>query len=871
MFFARKLRAAGTMVILVPLMALPASALAAKPPSGGGGSGSCGSKSDKTAPTVSIASPASGTTYITAQTVTITASASDNVGIAKVEFYRNGALQSTDTTAPFSHAWSITSATNGSHSWTAKAYDCSANNNSATSSAVNLTVNISAGDTTAPSTAITTPISGTTYTSAQTVTVNASASDNVGVARVEFYRNSVLQSTDTTSPYTHAWSVSSSVNGNHSWTSKAFDAAGNNTSSSPISLTVNIGTTDTTAPTVSITSPASGTTYTTSQTVAINASASDNVGVSRVEFYKGGVLQSTDTTSPYSHAWSVSSSLNGSHSWTAKAFDAAGNNTTSAAISLNVSITSSAPTVSIASPLSGSLYSSATTVSINATATDDVGVSRVEFYKGGVLQSTDTTSPYSHAWSVSSTNNGTSSWTAKAFDAAGNSTTSSAVNVTVNISSTAGAHLWSRQFGGTAGTDTAAGRLTAIDPNGEVLVVSSVYGTVDFGAGAHTSTGGIVLAKYSANGQEVRWSRQWTRQSTAEFMPTGLVVNADGSAVVSGYFYGIVDFGGGVTMTGAGGYDMFLIKFSSAGNYQWSQRIGGTGSETPASLAKDGSGNLYLTGWIQGSVNLGGAALSSNGGSRDIFLAKYNSSGALVWQRNYGGTSTDQGVAVAVDTSGNPTISGFFQGSINFGDGTRTSVGLDDIFVASFFNDGVLVRSWREGGTGRDQGRAVGIDGGGNLVLAASFDGTATIAGQSLTSAGASDIALARYNSSGVSQWARRYGGSYTDLVNGLAVNAAGDIAITGTFISWISLSVDHFGGDGSVDVFIAKYTSSGAHRWSMTAGESWDDYGNGVAMDASSGEVVVTGSFYSGIDLGGGLLSTTTGSTDAFLARYAP
>jgi hypothetical protein len=868
MSFGRKLRAAGAVVSIAAALAAPISAMAAKPGGGGGGGNTgCGGKPDRTAPTISISSPASGTTYTTAQTVTVNATASDNVGITQVEFYRNGVLQSTDTVAPYSHAWSITSASNGSHSWTAKAFDCS---NSTTSSPVSLTVNIATGDTSPPSTSITSPSSGTTYTTAQTVTVNASASDNVGVARVEFYRNAILQSTDTTSPYSHAWSVTSSSNGNHSWTSKAFDAAGNNTLSSPISLSVNISTGDTTPPTVSITSPASGTTYTTSQTVTINASASDNVGVSRVEFYKGGVLQSTDTTSPYSHAWSITSANNGSHSWTAKAFDAAGNSTTSSPVSLNVNITNNAPTVSITSPLSGSLYSTATTVSINATATDDVGVSRVEFYKGGVLQSTDTTAPYSHAWSITSTNNGTHSWTAKAFDAAGNSNTSSAVNVTVNISSTAGAHLWSRQFGGAAGTDTAAGRLTAIDPDGEVLVASSVYGTVDFGAGAHTSTGGIVLAKYSANGQEVRWSRQWTRTSTAEFMPTGLVVNADGSVVVAGYFYGTVDFGGGVTMTSAGGYDIFLVKYSSTGNYVWSQRYGSTGSETPASLARDGSGNLYVTGWIQGSASLGGTALSTSNGSRDIFLAKYNASGGFAWQRSYGGTTTDQGMSVAVDANGNPSISGFFQGSINFGDGTRTSAGLDDAFVASFFSDGILVRSWREGGAGREQGRAVAIDGSGNLVLASSFEGTATFAGQSLTSSGNIDIALTRYDSSGVPLWARRYGGSNTDMVNGLAVNAAGDIAITGTFLSWINLGIDHFGGDGSVDVFIAKYTASGSRRWSRTAGVSWDDYGNGIAMN-TGGEIVATGSFYSGIDLGGGLLSTTTGSTDAFLARYAP
>src|ERR1043166_4411757 len=94
-------------------------------------------------PTVSIASPASGTTYTTANTVTITASATANSkggSITKVEFYDGGVLKATDTTSPYTYGWAITSASNGTHAWTAKAYD--SNGNITLSSPVNLTVNI---------------------------------------------------------------------------------------------------------------------------------------------------------------------------------------------------------------------------------------------------------------------------------------------------------------------------------------------------------------------------------------------------------------------------------------------------------------------------------------------------------------------------------------------------------------------------------------------------------------------------------------------------------------------------------------------------------------------------------------------------------
>ena len=829
-----------------------------------------GGGKDKIAPSVSITSPASGAGYTAAQTVNIAASASDNIGVSKVEFYQNGVLKCTDTSSPYGCAWSFTSSNNGTHSWTAKAFD--ATRNAATCSAVSLTVNIATADTTAPTVSISSPTSGTTYTTAQTVTVAASASDNVGVNKVEFYKDGALQSTDTVSPFSHAWPVSSSTNGSHRWMAKAYDAMGNNKTSTETSLTVNIATTDTTAPTVSISSPTSGTTYTSAQTVTLVASASDNVGVSKVEFYRNGALQSTDTASPFSHAWSVSSSSNGTHSWTAKAFDAAGNAATSSTVSLTVNIATTdttAPTVSLSSPTSGTTYTIAQTVAITASASDNVGVSKVEFYDGATLKGTDTAAPYSYSWSISSAANGSHSWTAKAYDAAGNSKVSTAVSLSVNIATAStGAHLWSLQFGGDTTADVAAGQATAIDSWGNVFVAAQVSGAVEFGDGLKTSKGGIMLAKYSASG-DIQWSRLWTRQESAEFYPRGLIVNPDGSVVVTGYFFGTIDFGG-AALTSAGGYDMYLVKYSSTGQYQWAKRFGSTGSEAAQALAVDASGNLFLTGYIQGAATLGGSTLNTVSGSRDVFVAKYSSSGAHLWSKSFGGSSTDEGLGIAVDGSGSPWFTGSFQGTIDFGDGSLTSAGYTDAFIANFSANGTFPYSWREGGASRDSGRRIAMDGFGNVVLAAHFEGSVNFSGQPLTSAGYVDIALAQYSPTGAVQWVRKLGGSNNDAVNGLAVNASGEIAATGTFLSWIDVGGAYHFGNGSTDVFIAKYDASGALLWSKGAGVDWDDYSNSIALD-DAGEVVATGSFYKGIDLGGGLMSTVVGSTDGYLVRYAP
>src|SRR4030042_214292 len=128
---------------------------------------------DTIPPTVSITSPPNNTTYTTAQTVTISASASDNVGVTKVEFYDGTTLKGTDTASPYTYSWSFTSANNGTHTWTAKAYDAA--NNASTSSGVNLVVNISASDTTPPTGSITIN-GGAAYANTFSVSLTLSAS-----------------------------------------------------------------------------------------------------------------------------------------------------------------------------------------------------------------------------------------------------------------------------------------------------------------------------------------------------------------------------------------------------------------------------------------------------------------------------------------------------------------------------------------------------------------------------------------------------------------------------------------------------------------------------------------------------------------------
>lgn len=291
-------------------------------------------------------------------------------------------------------------------------------------------------DPTAPNVSLTSPANGATFSSAQTVTITASATDNVGVTKVELYDGTALKATDTTVPYAFTWPITAAGNGSHSLTVKAYDAAGNSKVSNVAAVSVNIPLTDLTAPTVALASPAAGAVFTSVQSVTIAATAADNVAVSKVEFYDGTTLLGSDSNAPYSFVWPIATANNGSHSLTAKAYDTAGNSTTSASGPVTVNIAAVdlvPPTVSLASPVAGATFTSAQTITIAATATDNVAVSKVEFYDGTTLLGTDSTIPYSVTWAISSGNNGNHSLTAKAYDAAGNNQASAPISLIVNI------------------------------------------------------------------------------------------------------------------------------------------------------------------------------------------------------------------------------------------------------------------------------------------------------------------------------------------------------------------------------------------------------------------------------------------------------
>jgi hypothetical protein len=288
---------------------------------------------DTTPPSVSITAPANGATM--AGTVTVSANASDNVGVASVQFQLDGGnLGAQDTAAPYAVSWNTTGSANGTHTLTAVARDAAGNTRSAS---VTVTVNNAPPpDTTPPTVSITAPANGATVSG--TVTVTASAADNVGVVGVQFFADGApLFAEDLSAPYSISVGTSTADNGSHTFTAVARDAAGNTKTSAAVTVTIANGPPpDTTAPTVNITSPANGATV--QGTLTVTANASDNVGVVGVQFFADGApLGAEDLSAPYSVSVGTSASDDGTHTLTAVARDAAGNTKTSATVTVTIS------------------------------------------------------------------------------------------------------------------------------------------------------------------------------------------------------------------------------------------------------------------------------------------------------------------------------------------------------------------------------------------------------------------------------------------------------------------------------------------------------------------------------------------------------
>ncbi|MFC2167189.1 Ig-like domain-containing protein [Acidobacteriota bacterium] len=343
-------------------------------------------------PNVSITSPPEGD--IKREIIPIRAAATDDFGVDKVEFYVDNILRWTDRTSPYDYDWDAGPLVGGDYSIRVVAYDTSdqTDQDSITLTIPDLPPNVS----------ITSPTEGTTIET-KIVTINADASDDFGVNKVEFYVANVLHKTDTSPPYDYDWDTSPFSHGDYTIRAVAYDTV-DQTDFDSITLTVP----EDKPPSVTISSPADGATVI--KTVTVRANASDDHGVQKVEFYVDNSLLKTDTNAPYTLAWNPDPFSSGFHTIKALAYDTI-DQTDEDSIRLKVD---KPPAVTLTSPTSGSEVFGWN--KIVSTAADDYGIKEVQFYINEILHTVDSSPPYQFDWNTDAVQNGNYSIRAQVID-----------------------------------------------------------------------------------------------------------------------------------------------------------------------------------------------------------------------------------------------------------------------------------------------------------------------------------------------------------------------------------------------------------------------------------------------------------------------
>jgi hypothetical protein len=343
-----------------------------------------------------------------------------------------------------------------------------------------------------------------------------------------------------------------------------------------------------------------------------------------------------------------------------------------------------------------------------------------------------------------------------------------------------------------------------------------------------------------------------------------------------------------------------LMSFTQAeGPYQvgWTAQIGTGEHDVSYSTAADGFGNVYITGYTYGDL------ATANAGLSDAFLAKFDSSGNELWRRQIGTSDHDPSNALAVDAFGNAYITGN-----TYADLGGTSAGGIDAFLVKFDASGNQVWATQMGTGVNDRSRSVAVDASGNIYMTGH-----TVGSLGGTNEGGWDTYLSKFDVSGSEVWTQQIGTSGNDFSESVALDALGNIYITGktsgdlgginaglfdAYVSkfdasgsevWTtqigsigedeswSVAVDDDGnvylsgmtrGDlgsvnaGSDDAFLCKLDASGNESWIVQIGTEWNEFGRSIAIDANE-DVFLSG--YTGGDLGG----TSAGNRDAFLGKF--
>lgn len=408
-----------------------------------------------------------------------------------------------------------------------------------------------------------------------------------------------------------------------------------------------------------------------------------------------------------------------------------------------------------------------------------------------------------------------------------------------------GGLAWARTFGSTSDE---SGMRVAFDGAGNLVVAAYGHSALDFGGGVLQSGGGydLFVARYSPDGEHL-WSKRFGDGSNQFRYGHALAVDAAGEIVVAGEFQGTIDFGGGALI--AKNTDTFLARLSADGEHVWSKGFKSDNSSYPGAVAFDAGGNVVIGGHFTTALDLGGGALVSAGGN-DAFIGKFSPAGVHQWSQRFGDFDMQHIAALVTDAANNVYISGGFYGTINFGNGALASAGDGDVFLARLDPKGTVVWSKRFGDAKLQQMRDMVIDSKGRISLGGDLYGKIDLGGGPIGDTEFHSF-VAQVDTSGNHLWSQLVSDGHASL-HGIAVDGFDSVLMAGRFYTDGDFGGGKLVSEGSSDIFLVKLGPGGQHVWSQRFGDFQAQDGFDVAGSAT-GSVAVTGSFAGGINFGGG------------------
>jgi gliding motility-associated-like protein len=319
-------------------------------------------------------------------------------------------------------------------------------------------------------------------------------------------------------------------------------------------------------------------------------------------------------------------------------------------------------------------------------------------------------------------------------------------------------------------------------------------------------------------------------------------------------------------------------------NLDWATYYGGSGTDQGRDLARDGIGNVYITGLSVSPNNIATAGVHQNtwAGDNDALLAKFNANGQRLWGAYYGGTGSDSGQGLAVSSQGDV----YLVGGSNSGTGIAsagihqsTLQGDVDVYIAKFNPNGIRTWGTYFGGAQYDFGNAIGLDAVGNLYITGwtrSTAGIATNGAFKTTYGGQFDGFVAKFTENGQQLWGTYFGDAEFELGLALVSENNGGVYVGGWSSSTQGIaSAGAFQGTyagGTADMFLMQFNANGQRIWGTYYGGSGDEYADGIAKDANN-NIYITGQSSSpnNISSAGAFQTALKGGIDLVLAKFSP